>query len=164
LGYAYAAVGNMAGAETLMRRYVAAMPADPNPEDSYGDILFKNGRYDEAKAHFEAALKKDPAFGPSQHELGDVFAMQGNQAAARKAYEKSARIAENARRSLEYRSSIALSYVRDGMSGFADREYTALAAEEICGLGSGVPRSHGALSIGRPGGAETAGRGGSGNS
>jgi len=129
LGYVYAAVGNMAGAETLMRRYVAAMPADPNPEDSYGDILFKDGRYDEAKVHFEAALRKDPAFGPSQHELGDVFAMQGNQAAARKAYEKSARVAANPRRSLEYRASIALSYVRDGMSGFADREYTALAAE-----------------------------------
>jgi predicted Zn-dependent protease len=129
LGYAYAAMGDMAHAETLMQRYVAAMPADPNPEDSYGDILFKAGRYNEARAHFEAALKKDPSFGPSQHELGDVFAMLGNQDAARDAYHKSALVAANPRRSLEYRSSIALSYVRDNLYGFADREYSALVAE-----------------------------------
>jgi tetratricopeptide (TPR) repeat protein len=129
LGYSYAAMGDMARAELLMQRYVAAMPADANPEDSYGDILFKAGRYAEAKEHFEHALKKDPTFGPSQHELGDVFAMLGNQAGAREAYEKSAKIAANPRRNLEYRGSIALSYVREGMLGFADREYAELVAE-----------------------------------
>jgi len=129
LGYSYAAMGDMARAEALMQRYVAAMPTDPNPEDSYGDILFKAGRYAEAKEHFEHALKKDPAFGPSQHELGDVFAMLGNQAGAREAYERSAKIATNPRRSLEYRGSIALSYVREGMLGFADREYAELVAD-----------------------------------
>ena len=129
LGYSYAAMGDMAHAEALMQRYVAAMPADPNPEDSYGDILFKAGRYQEAKEHFELALKKEPSFGPSQHELGDVFAMLGNQAAAREAYEKSAKVAANPRRNLEYRSSIALSYVRENMLGFADREYQQLIGE-----------------------------------
>jgi tetratricopeptide (TPR) repeat protein len=129
LGYSYAATGDMKRAEALMQRYLAAMPNDPNPEDSYGDILFKAGRYDEAKTHFEAALKKDPSFGPSQHELGDVFAMQGNPAAAREAYEKSALMAPNPRRRLEYRSSIALSYVRENLYGFADREYQKLAEE-----------------------------------
>jgi len=112
-----------------MQRYVAVMPSDPNPEDSYGDILFKAGRYQEAKEHFELALKKEPTFGPSQHELGDVFAMLGNQAAAREAYEKSAKVAANSRRNLEYRGSIALSYVRENMLGFADREYQELIAE-----------------------------------
>jgi predicted Zn-dependent protease len=129
LGYAHAAMGDMPRAEALMQRYIAAMPADPNPEDSYGDILFKAGRYGEARAHFESALKKDPTFGPSQHELGDVFAMLGNQAGAREAYAKAARVAANPRRGLEYRSSIALSYVRENLYGFADREYGALAEE-----------------------------------
>jgi tetratricopeptide (TPR) repeat protein len=129
LGYAYAAKGDLARAEELMRHYVGAMPADPNPEDSYGDILFKAGRYAEAREHFEAALKKDPRFGPSQHELGDVFAMLGNQDAAREAYAKSARVAANPRRSLEYRSSIALTYVRQNQYLMADEEYQALAAE-----------------------------------
>lgn len=129
LGYSYAAMGDMARAEALMQQYVAVMPADPNPEDSYGDILFKAGRYTEAKEHFEHALKKEPTFGPSQHELGDVFAMLGNQAAARDAYQKSAKVAANPRRNLEYRSSIALSYVRENMLGFADREYGELVQE-----------------------------------
>jgi tetratricopeptide (TPR) repeat protein len=129
LGYSYAAMGNMERAEALMKRYVAAMPSDPNPEDSYGDVLFKAGRYSEAKEHFELALKKDPMFGPSQHELGDVFAMLGNQAAARDAYQRAAKVAANPRRNLEYRGSIALSYVRENMLGFADREYQELIAE-----------------------------------
>src|SRR5258707_3383491 len=55
--------------------------------------------------------------------------MLGNQDGARDAYHKSALVAANPRRSLEYRSSIALSYVRDNLYGFADREYAALAAE-----------------------------------
>jgi tetratricopeptide (TPR) repeat protein len=129
LGYSYAARGDLARAEAIMQRYVQAMPGDPNPEDSYGDILFKAGRYLDAKTHFEAALKKDPGFGPSQHELGDVYALLGNQEGAREAYERSVRLAANPRRSLEYRASIALSYVRENRYGFADREYTALAAE-----------------------------------
>lgn len=129
LGYAYAAAGDLAQAEALMQRYVAAMPTDPNPEDSYGDILFKAGKYHEAKAHFEAALEKDATFGPSQHELGDVFALLGNQDEAREAYRKSALLAANPRRSLEYRSSVALSYVRQNQYLAADKEYSALAAE-----------------------------------
>lgn len=129
LGYAYAAAGELPHALALMQRYVAAMPTDPNPEDSYGDILFKAGRYDEARRHFEAALKKDPAFGPSQHELGDVFAMLGKGDEAREAYRKSALVAANPRRSLEYRSSIALAYVRQNQYALADKEYSALAAE-----------------------------------
>jgi tetratricopeptide (TPR) repeat protein len=129
LGYAYAAMDDMARAEGLMQRYVAAMPEDANPEDSYGDILFKAGRYDEARAHFLAALKKDPRFGPSQHELGDVFAMSGNQEEAREAYRKSALLAANPRRSLEYRSSLALMYVRQNQFTLADLEYRGLAAE-----------------------------------
>jgi tetratricopeptide (TPR) repeat protein len=129
LGYAYAARGDLRHAEALMQRYVAAMPKDPNPEDSYGDILFKAGRYDEARKHFEAALRKDPSFGPSQHELGDVYAMIGEQDAARNAYEQSAKVAANPRRSLEYRSSIALLEVRQGQSLLADQGYGRLAAE-----------------------------------
>jgi len=129
LGYAYAAAGDLPHALALMRRYVAAMPTDPNPEDSYGDILFKAGRYDEARTHFEAALTKDPAFGPSQHELGDVFAMMGKEDEAREAYRKSALVAANPRRSLEYRSSIALAYVRQNQYALADKEYSVLAAE-----------------------------------
>jgi tetratricopeptide (TPR) repeat protein len=129
LGYAYAAMGDMPRAEALMRRYIAAIPTDPNPEDSYGDILFKAGRYDEARAHFESALTKDPAFGPSQHELGDVFALSGKQDEAREAYRKAALVAANPRRNLEYRSSVGLMYVRQNQFLLANLEYSALAAE-----------------------------------
>src|SRR5260370_34269061 len=47
LGYAYAAMGDMARAETLMQRYAASSPADPNPEDSVGVMRFNAGRCQE---------------------------------------------------------------------------------------------------------------------
>jgi hypothetical protein len=55
--------------------------------------------------------------------------MLGKADAARGAYQKSAVMAANPRRSLEYRSSIALSYVRQNQFALADQEYAALAAE-----------------------------------
>src|SRR5258708_10629755 len=122
-------MGDLGGAERLMQRYVAAMPRDANPEDSYGDILFKAGRYNEARTHFEAALKKDPSFGPSQHELGDVYAMLGKPDAAREAYQKSAVVAANPRRSFGNRTAIAVGLVRHKqfyLSGFG---YYALERE-----------------------------------
>jgi tetratricopeptide (TPR) repeat protein len=55
--------------------------------------------------------------------------MLGKPREAHDAYRKSANVAANSRRSLEYRSSIALSYVRQNQYTMADQEYTALAAE-----------------------------------
>lgn len=129
LGDAYAANGDLPKAIDLMQRYLSAAPDGPNPEDSYGDLLFSAGRYDEAQTHFESALKKDPKFAPSRHALGDVFAMKGDQEKARDAYRKAAADTGNPRRGIEYRSSIALSYVREGNLAQADKEYSALAAE-----------------------------------
>src|SRR3954466_5049198 len=65
LGYAYRSAGNMAAAEAAFRKYIALVPDDPNPYDSYAELLMKLGRFDESIAQYKKALSIDPHFGGS---------------------------------------------------------------------------------------------------
>jgi tetratricopeptide (TPR) repeat protein len=62
LGYAQRAVGNYAAAEEAFKRYIELIPDDPNPHDSYAELLLKMGRHDESIAEYRAALAQDPEF------------------------------------------------------------------------------------------------------
>ncbi|MFN2421354.1 MAG: tetratricopeptide repeat protein [Gemmatimonadota bacterium] len=62
LGYAQRAVGNYAAAEEAFKRYIELIPDDPNPHDSYAELLMKMGRHDESIAEYRAALAADPEF------------------------------------------------------------------------------------------------------
>ena len=44
-------------AEQAFRKYIELIPNDPNPYDSYAELLLKMGKYDEAKALYERGLK-----------------------------------------------------------------------------------------------------------
>jgi len=65
LGYANRSVGNNAAAEDAFKRYIALLPNDPNPRDSYAELLMKTGRFDESIAQYQAALSIDPHFSGS---------------------------------------------------------------------------------------------------
>ena len=43
LGYAYRAVDQFGDAETAFRKYIELIPGDPNPYDSYAELLMKTG-------------------------------------------------------------------------------------------------------------------------
>ncbi len=62
LGYAQRFLGDMAAAEHAFRRYTELIPDDPNPHDSYAELLLKLGRFDEAVATYRRALAVDPGF------------------------------------------------------------------------------------------------------
>jgi eukaryotic-like serine/threonine-protein kinase len=51
------------GALAANERYMAVRPADPNPLDSRGDILYMAGRDDEAIAAYRKAIELKPDFG-----------------------------------------------------------------------------------------------------
>lgn len=65
LGYANRSVGNNAAAEDAFKRYIALLPNDPNPRDSYAELLMKVGRFDESIAQYQKALSVDPHFSGS---------------------------------------------------------------------------------------------------
>lgn len=62
LGYAYRSAGQMTAAETAFTHYIALVPNDPNPYDSYAELLMKAGRFDESIAQYRRALSIDEHF------------------------------------------------------------------------------------------------------
>jgi tetratricopeptide (TPR) repeat protein len=112
---------------TLMDRYVVLLPKEPNPQDSYGELLRMAGNFDGSLQHYHAALKIDPDFVTSQVGLGDTYALMGNQEQARTEYDKAIRYAHNEADRLTYSMQKAMTWVRDGKFGEADRDFTEIA-------------------------------------
>ena len=62
LGYAYKTVVNYPEAEQAFKKYAELIPNDPNPYDSYAELLMKMGRFDESVTQYQKALALDPHF------------------------------------------------------------------------------------------------------
>ena len=112
---------------TAMDRYVALLPKEPNPQDSYGELKRMAGDFESSLTHYRAALKIDPDFVTSQLGLGDTYALMGNQEQARAEYDKAIRFAHNEADRLTYGMQKAMTYVRDGNFAEADRQFLAIA-------------------------------------
>ncbi len=110
-----------------MDRYVALLPNEPNPQDSYGELKRMAGEFDSALVHYRAALKMDPDFISSQAGLGDTYALMGNQEQARVEYDKAIRFAHNEADRLLYSMQKAMTYVREGNYAEADKQLQEIA-------------------------------------
>ena len=110
-----------------MDRYVAMLPNEPNPQDSYGELKRMAGDFESSLAHYRAALKMDPDFVTSQLGLGDTYALMGNQEQARAEYDKAIRYAHNEADRLTYSMQRAMTYVRDGNYTEADKQFLVIA-------------------------------------
>jgi len=84
LGYAYRQQGDYANAEQAFKKYVELIPNDPNPYDSYAELLLKMGRFDDSIVQYRKALSIDPHFVPSHFGLSADYTYKGQpeQAAA----------------------------------------------------------------------------------
>ena len=112
---------------TAMDRYVALLPKEPNPQDSYGELKRMAGDFESSLAHYRAALKIDPDFVTSQLGLGDTYALMGHQEQARVEYDKAIRFAHTEADRLTYGMQKAMTYVREGKYAEADKEYLEIA-------------------------------------
>jgi tetratricopeptide (TPR) repeat protein len=110
-----------------MDRYVALLPKEPNPQDSYGELLRMAGNFEGSLQHYRAALKIDPDFVTSQLGLGDTYALMGNQEQARVEYDKAIRFAHNEADRLSYTMQKAMTWVRDGKFAEADKLFLEVA-------------------------------------
>jgi len=127
LAYLYARRGQFEKAFADMDRYVAVLPKEPNPQDSYGELLRMAGNFEGSLTHYRAALKIDPDFVTSQVGLGDTYALMGNQEQARVEYDKSIRYAHNEADRLTYGMQRAMTFVRDGNYAQADKDFEEIA-------------------------------------
>jgi tetratricopeptide (TPR) repeat protein len=83
LGYARRAENQFDRAEEAFKKYIALIPNDPNPYDSYAELLMKMGRFDESMAMYRKALATDSHFGNSHVGIACNLMFQGKHQAAR---------------------------------------------------------------------------------
>ena len=112
-----------------MERYAALLPKEPNPQDSYGEVLRMAGRYEASLDHYRAALAIDPNFNTSQLGLGDTYALMGDQEKARQEYDKAIEKEPNPANRFDYRMQKAITWVREKNYVEADRELWRISVE-----------------------------------
>ncbi len=83
LAYAYAHVGELDHALYILEKYAELAPDEPNPYDSYGELLMGEGRLHESIKMFKKALDINPDFWHSQVHLATAYRDLGR---TRKAY------------------------------------------------------------------------------
>ena len=71
----------------MMDKYVAAMPDDSNPQDSYAEILRLAGRFNQSIEHYRTSLAINPSSIPRNSEYADTYSLMGDQVRAQKEYE-----------------------------------------------------------------------------
>ena len=127
LAYVYARNREFSKAFAAMDRYLLLLPKEPNPNDSYGELLRMAGHFDGALEHYRAALKIDPTFVSSQVGLADTYALMGNQAQARLEYDKAIAQAHNDADRIDYMMQRATTWVREANPAEADKAFDEAA-------------------------------------
>jgi tetratricopeptide (TPR) repeat protein len=72
-----------------MERYIRLRPRDADPPASYGDVLLRTGRYEEALVQYRASLAIKPDYWYAYQRIGDIYAVLGRLTAAEEEYRRS---------------------------------------------------------------------------
>jgi tetratricopeptide (TPR) repeat protein len=126
LAYAYAFSGNFDKAYTLMDRYVQLQPDQPNPYDSYGEILRAAGRYDAAIEKYRMAIRVDPNFG-SEFGVADTLAVMGKEPEAREEYARALMFVTSESDRVEYELQTAITWIRENNHKQVDKSLHEVA-------------------------------------
>jgi tetratricopeptide (TPR) repeat protein len=129
MGYLYSRRGDYPKALEATAKYVKLLPNEPNPHDSYAEMLRLSGRFEEALEHYRMALKIDPTFYISQKELGETYAVMGNEEKARAEYAKAIHEAPGNGLKAEYLQKSAMTYLRDRQYDLADQAFLHAAEQ-----------------------------------
>jgi len=126
LAYTYAYDGEFEKAFAAMDRYVALVPNEPNPQDSYGEILRMDGKFDAALEHYRTSVRMDPTFG-SELGIADTLALMGKGQEAREEYERAIVFAGSQGDKVQYELQSALTWVRGGNHKQAEKALDEVA-------------------------------------
>jgi Ca-activated chloride channel homolog len=86
--------GNGPGALDAFTKAAAARPGDPRARFNLADALYKNGKLDEAQAHYEglAADARSPLAAPARYNLGNTLFQKKDYPGAVRAYRDALRL------------------------------------------------------------------------
>jgi tetratricopeptide (TPR) repeat protein len=128
MGYNYAYTRQFDKAFSMMDKYVAELPNDSNPQDSYAEILRMAGRFNQSIEHYRASLVINPDFYSSQFGIADTYSLMGDQVRARQEYEigfKKFSLPEL--QQILWKTREAATYVREGDNEGAEHVFQAIA-------------------------------------
>lgn len=135
LAYCYAMSGQPGLAPPLMTEYVAALPNEPNPQDSFGEIMRMLGDYPAALDHYRKALEINPHFNPSQVGLATTYALMGDQKKARAQYLVAIKGTKERPTQVNYRILWAMTYYRENKPVLAHQAFLQIDTEaHLAGL------------------------------
>jgi tetratricopeptide (TPR) repeat protein len=129
LAYCYALSGQPQLAPPLMEQYVAALPNEPNPQDSYGEIMRMLGDYPAALEHYNNALKINPHFNASQVGVASTYALMGEETKARAQYLVAIRGTKEKSTQVNYRILWAITYYRENKPRLAREAFEKVDTE-----------------------------------
>jgi tetratricopeptide (TPR) repeat protein len=129
LAYCYALSGQARLSPPLMEQYVAMLPNEPNPQDSYGEMMRMLGDYHLALDHYQKALAINPNFNPSQVGVASTYALMGEEDEARAQYLVAIAGTKERTTQMNYRILWAMTFYREDNSHRARQEMLKLAAQ-----------------------------------
>ena len=103
LGYSYRQIGDYTDAEQAFKKYIELIPNDPNPYDSYAELLLKMGKFPESVEQYRKALAIDPHFVPSHFGISADLTYMGKPDDANAELQK---MAEQSRNDGELRTAL----------------------------------------------------------
>ena len=95
LGYAYRQNADYANAEQTFKKYTELIPNDPNPYDSYAELLLKMGRFEDSVQQYRKALSVDTHFVPSHFGISADLMYMGKPDQALAELQQMAAVARN---------------------------------------------------------------------
>ncbi len=137
LGYAYRPLGRYDDAERAFKHYINLIPSEPNPYDSYAELLLKMGRHAESIEMYRKALAADPHFNSSHVGIAANLMYQEKHDAARAEVQQ---LVQGARDDGERRAALLTMAIVDLDEGRAEAALEQLRARyAVAKQGGDVP-------------------------
>jgi len=150
LAYGYADTGNFDKAFAAMDRYVALEPDQPNPHDSYGEILRMAGKFDAALEQYRISIRIDPNFG-SEVGVADTYALMGKEVEAREEYDRAIVFAASESDKIQRELQSSVTWIRENNRKQAEKSLGDVAHHaHAAGLGQLEAESHRILGMYEP--------------
>lgn len=142
-GYAYRNLGDYDKAENSFRKYIDLIPNDPNPYDSYAEMLMKIGKFDASIEWYQKAIAVDSSFVPSYLGVANNLALLNQFDSARSQLAELFQIAPTSRDKRQALLSTAVTFVdqRDFSAAIIELQKSLVIAKEDSDLG-GISLDH----------------------
>jgi tetratricopeptide (TPR) repeat protein len=150
LGYGYADTGNFEKAFAAMDRYVGLEPDQPNPHDSYGEVLRMAGKFEAALEQYRLSIRIDPNFG-SELGVADTYALMGKEQEAREEYDRAIVFSASDGEKVQRELQSAVTWIRENNRKQAERALGDVARHAHgAGLGQLEAEAHRILGMYEP--------------